>query len=77
MDSDFAFLDGLDDLFGPEENDDPPKKRPGASQKGVVSHRGGKRQLTRKAASEAALEKALDWHFQPGDCYHVRGKTDD
>lgn len=35
-----------------------------------VSHRKGKRYLTRKAASEKALEEQLDWHFQPGDCYH-------
>lgn len=38
--------------------------------RGVVSHRGGKRHLTRKAASEATLESALDWHFKEGDCYH-------
>ena len=35
-----------------------------------VSHKLGKRQLTRKAASEEALSKAMDWHFQEGDCYH-------
>ena len=33
-------------------------------------HKRGNRHLTRKAASEKALEEALDWHFQPGDCYH-------
>lgn len=38
--------------------------------KGVSVHRGGARHLTRKAASEAALENALDWHFREGDCYH-------
>lgn len=36
----------------------------------VKVHRAGKRQLTRKAASEAALESALNWHFENGDCYH-------
>lgn len=38
--------------------------------KHVASHRGGKRHLTRKAASEKALEDALDWYFIEGDCYH-------
>ena len=31
MDSDF--LDDLDDLFGPEENDDPPPKKAGSKPK--------------------------------------------
>lgn len=35
-----------------------------------ISHRKGKRQLTRKAASEEALLSAIDWHFEEGDCYH-------
>lgn len=35
-----------------------------------VSHRYGHRHLTRKAASEKALEEQLDWHFREGDCYH-------
>ena len=35
-----------------------------------VSHRFGKRHLTRKAASEEALSQQLDWHFKEGDCYH-------
>ena len=35
-----------------------------------VSHRMGARQLWRKAASEKALEEALNWHFKEGDCYH-------
>ncbi len=35
-----------------------------------VSHRMGKRQIWRKAASEAALEQAMPWHFQEGDCFH-------
>lgn len=35
-----------------------------------VSHRKGHRHLTRKAASEEALSRQLDWHFAEGDCYH-------
>lgn len=35
-----------------------------------VSHRMGARQLWRKAASEQALEQAMDWHWQEGDSYH-------
>ena len=56
------------DLFVEDKlkDKDPPKERA----KGIVSHRGGKRHLTRKAASEHALEQALDWHFADGDCYH-------
>lgn len=36
----------------------------------IKVHKAGKRHLTRKAASEAALEKQLDWRFSDGDCYH-------
>lgn len=36
----------------------------------VQSHRGGFRNLVRKATSERALCESLDWHFQEGDCYH-------
>lgn len=35
-----------------------------------VSHRMGARQLWRKAASEKALEEAMDWHWKEGDSYH-------
>lgn len=35
-----------------------------------VSHRFGKRHLSRKASSEEALSKQLDWYFREGDCYH-------
>lgn len=36
-----------------------------------VSHRLGHRHLSRKAASEHALEEELsNWHFKEGDCYH-------
>lgn len=60
---DFSCLDGAEKKPAEEEKKEERKK-------GVVSHRGGKRHLTRKAASEAALEAALDWHFKEGDCYH-------
>lgn len=44
---------------------------PAASQGSIkVSHRMGARQLWRKASSEKALEAAMPWHFQEGDCYH-------
>ena len=60
-------LSGFDLFVEDKPKDkDPPKERA----KGIVSHRGGKRYLTRKAASEHALEQALDWHFADGDCYH-------
>lgn len=36
----------------------------------VVTHRKGVRHLTRKAASEHALELAMDWYYEEGDCYH-------
>lgn len=40
-------------------------------QQGVaVSHRLGLRQIARKAASEKALEEAMDWYYQEGDSYH-------
>ena len=35
-----------------------------------VSHRYGHRHLSRKAASEEALSRQLDWYFREGDCYH-------
>ena len=55
---------GLD--FGPAE----PAPDEEIQEKCINVHRAGKRQLTRKAASERALEEALDWHFEDGDCYH-------
>lgn len=52
----------------PEE---PKETNPLASQGNIkVSHRMGARQLWRKAASEKALEAAMPWHFNEGDCYH-------
>jgi len=52
----------------PEEKQEQPQQAEQGSIK--VSHRMGKRQLWRKAASEAALEQAMPWHFQEGDCFH-------
>lgn len=57
--------------LGLQPEEDRPEPNPMASQGGIkVSHRMGARQLWRKAASEKALEEALPWHFQEGDCYH-------
>lgn len=52
----------------PEEKQEQPQMAEQGSIK--VSHRMGKRQIWRKAASEAALEQAMPWHFQEGDCFH-------
>ena len=61
-------LDGLD-LSAALGVQPEPEARP--DQGGIrVSHRMGARQLWRKAASEKALEDAIDWHFREGDCYH-------
>lgn len=80
--ADLAFsLDAADlafsfDLPGAEperENSDPETEpdQPEEPSPGVkISHRYGHRHLTRKASSEEALSKALDWHFREGDCYH-------
>lgn len=64
----------MEDIFGLDldfdifvEEKEPPKQSPEMK---VRTHRGGHRHLTRKAASEAALENSLDWHFRDGDCYH-------
>lgn len=62
--SDLSFDLDLGGLFDDEKKEE---EKPVQT---VSVHRGGKRQLTRKAASERALESALDWHFQNGDCYH-------
>ena len=77
MDETFNF--NLDDFdlaaaLGIEEKPEPekaPKPEQGNVQGSIkVSHRMGKRQIWRKAASEAALEQAIDWHWEEGDCYH-------
>lgn len=35
-----------------------------------VFHRKGKRHLSRKVTSEKAIEAAIPWHFEEGDCFH-------
>ena len=63
-------LDGFDlgaALGIPEQEKAAPATLP--DQGGIkVSHRMGARQLWRKAASEKALEDAIDSHFREGDC---------
>lgn len=59
--------------FGDEPKEEPTKgkkEKGGEPEKRATSHRGGRRHLSRKAASEHALEQSLDWHFKEGDCYH-------
>ena len=64
----------LEDLF--PKNEPPPEENPeqgGEDQPEhhvTVTHRYGHRHLSRKAASEEALEKQIDWYFREGDCYH-------
>ena len=53
------------------EKEPGPKAQDRPDQGGIkVSHRMGARQLWRKAASEKALEEAIDWHWKEGDSYH-------
>ena len=59
----------FDNLFGDHPKEEPKEKQT-QEQHIACGHRSGARHLTRKAASEKALEDALDWYFQPGDCYH-------
>ena len=47
-----------------DEHDDEPK------QTIKVYHRKGKRHLSRKVTSEKAIEAAIPWHFEEGDCFH-------
>lgn len=74
MDEMSLSLEGFDLSAALGVTDEPKKK---AEQKAIpdqgpirVSHRMGARQLWRKAASEKALEEAMDWHWQEGDSYH-------
>ena len=61
----------LGKALGFDESEAKPDPAPKIEQGSIkVSHRMGARQLWRKAASEAALEQAMPWHFQEGDCYH-------
>lgn len=66
MDFDFDFELSLDD----EEPKAKKEEKPQQEKAIKVSHRKGHRHLTRKAASEHALEEQLNWHFRDGDCYH-------
>ena len=63
-------LDGFD--LGAALGIQPEEEKPKPVEQGSikVSHRMGARQLWRKAASEQALEQAMNWHFKEGDCYH-------
>ena len=67
-------LDGFDlgaALGIPEPKPGTQAKTAAPEQGGIkVSHRMGARQLWRKAASEKALEDAIDWHWREGDSYH-------
>lgn len=68
LDDDFEFdldfsLDGIETIESPE------KVKPDEKQ-AAVHRRAGHRHLTRKAASEQALLNTLNWHFEPGECYH-------
>jgi len=71
-------LDFLDDLtFSFDEEEEKvqvPKvekeKHPEQELTVSVKHRLGHRNQARKIASEAALENAMPWHFEPGDCFH-------
>ena len=62
------FFDFSGDWFSAAEAEE--KQEEEAPAKSVVSHRAGHRHLTRKFASEHALEESLDWYFREGDCYH-------
>ena len=68
MDDDFTFDSSFDFDFGGDDKkpdlDKQPKKRV------EIQHRKGHRHMSRKASSEQALMKAMDWHFEEGDCYH-------
>lgn len=62
---DFSF--DLDD----DVKEEKPKNKEDEPKPGIkITHRKGKRHLSRKASSEHALEIAMDWYFQEGDCYH-------
>lgn len=70
MEDEYIDLSGLD--LGSALGVEPEKEKATPQDQGGirVSHRMGARQLWRKAASEKALEDAMPWHFQEGDCYH-------
>lgn len=57
-------------LEDPEDEQSVPEDDQPEEKQLKVSHRYGHRHLTRKAASEEALDRQLDWYFKEGDCYH-------
>ena len=57
-------------LEDPEDEQQVPEDDQPEEKQLKVSHRYGHRHLTRKAASEEALDRQLDWYFKEGDCYH-------
>ncbi len=65
MMDDMDMLAGFSDDFNFDLDDAPKTKA-----RSISVHKAGHRHLTRKASSEQALDDAMDWHFQPGDCYH-------
>ena len=66
MADDFEFDSSF--VFDLEEEKTDLSKQP--KKRVEVQHRKGHRQLSRKASSEQALMKAMDWHFEEGDSYH-------
>lgn len=60
-----------DYLFQDFENINEPKQKEPEQKKVAISHRLGKRHISRKCTSEKALEESIDtWHFKKGDCFH-------
>ena len=72
FDFDFSFDFDFDDSEPEPEKEQKPKEPEQAPpERSVkVSHRYGNRHISRKAKSEQALMNAMDWYFEPGDCYH-------
>lgn len=70
---DFLDLD-FDTDWEPEKPEPPKKKKkepaPNEDKSVNVTHRMGARNIARKVASEQALENAMPWHFNEGDCFH-------
>lgn len=69
------FLDLEFDTDWEPEKPEPPKKKkkepaPNEEKSINVTHRMGARNIARKVASEQALENAMPWHFNEGDCFH-------
>lgn len=56
------------EIFSDTERE--PEEEPNKGKPIVISHKKGLRQITRKAASEHALEEQMNWYFEEGDSYH-------